>query len=383
MSDTGAPSETTIPEPSSLGSELAPWRELVGQIGAEVAGPLSSAMERIHVLTGTGRIDRRGLRALRNEVETARQVGLLSQQIARLASGDMTQTLERLQLAQVMKGVLSQRVRDTESSGIQIRQSFQPVDVIVDAPMLFSLLNTLLEWSLANARSYVEFKIDIKTWPARARLTTHFAHRKNQPAGELAPTGGLDSLGWRLLQQTASGMGLPVARQIDDVHAELIIEFPRTIQAPVEDERRIDAESAPAPGSASALDTHIPPKPLVGSHVLVAAPRRDLRLQIRESVRHLGLIVDFVGSLAEASDFCRDGLPHALVYDESLAGPELEKLKALLRDEAPQFVFVKIVDGPGDASAREADDASLPRVSQQSILTSLPAVLSFELSNTM
>ena len=75
------------------------WHELVAEIGAEIAGPLTAALERINALTTTGRIDRHGLRALRDEVETARQVGMIGQQLTRLASGRLRQSHERLQLA--------------------------------------------------------------------------------------------------------------------------------------------------------------------------------------------------------------------------------------------------------------------------------------------
>lgn len=86
-----APSAFENPEPSR-------WPELVGALGAEIASPLTAALERISALTTTGRIDRQGLRALREEVETARQIGIASQQLARLASGRIRQSHERIDL---------------------------------------------------------------------------------------------------------------------------------------------------------------------------------------------------------------------------------------------------------------------------------------------
>ena len=100
----GAPSSVENPEPSR-------WPELVGALGAEIASPLTAALERIGVLTTTGRIDRQGLRALREEVETARQIGIASQQLARLASGRIRQSHERIDLAQMLDGVLTHRAR--------------------------------------------------------------------------------------------------------------------------------------------------------------------------------------------------------------------------------------------------------------------------------
>ena len=67
------------------------WHGLVSDIGAEIASPLTAALERIHALIATGKIDRAGLRALREEVEQARQVGIVGQQLTRFASGRVRQ----------------------------------------------------------------------------------------------------------------------------------------------------------------------------------------------------------------------------------------------------------------------------------------------------
>ena len=75
------------------------WHALVSEIGAEIAGPLTAALERIHSLTTTGCIDRASLKALREEVEQARHAGMLGQQLSRLATGRLRQSHERLQLA--------------------------------------------------------------------------------------------------------------------------------------------------------------------------------------------------------------------------------------------------------------------------------------------
>jgi hypothetical protein len=372
MSDTDPQTLDPTADAAAQSNASDAWRELVGQVGAEIAGPLSAALERIHVLTGTGRIDRRGLRALRNEVDAARQVGLVSQQIARLASGELSQAPERLQLSLIIKSVVAQRSRDIEARGVQIRQSLQPADIVVDAPLLFSLLNTLLDWALANARSHIEFRTDVKTWPAHARLTTYFAQATPERVLEASPSSGLDSLIWRLLQQTGHTMGLSLSRHVEDGHTELVIEFPQT-----------EAEATLPEVLTPPATTPVPPvlniKPLVGSHVLVAVADRDLKLRVRDSIKNMGLIVDFVESIEEAVDFCRDGLPHALVYEAALSGTTYDKLKSELLTEAPDFVFIEILNTrldkdptPGEAQVPEAQVAER-----------LPHAVAAELSRNM
>lgn len=55
------------------------WREIIGQIGTEVGLPLSAALERVTTLATTGKIDRAGLRMLREEIERARRAGMIGQ----------------------------------------------------------------------------------------------------------------------------------------------------------------------------------------------------------------------------------------------------------------------------------------------------------------
>ena len=80
--------------------------DVVARIGAEVSAPLTAALERVLALASSGRIDRPGLQALRREIDGARRVGLRGQQIARLAGGDVRQSVERLDLLHCLRAVL-------------------------------------------------------------------------------------------------------------------------------------------------------------------------------------------------------------------------------------------------------------------------------------
>ena len=141
------------------------WHELVSQVGVEIAEPLTAALERINVLTATGKIDRAGLRALRDEVEQARQAGMIGQQLTRFASGRVRQSHEVLQLEEVLKSVLALRTRETQARGIALKHHLKSARVIVDGSLLFSLLNATLDWALANAHAHIDFTVDFKTWP--------------------------------------------------------------------------------------------------------------------------------------------------------------------------------------------------------------------------
>ena len=351
------------------------WHELVAQIGAEIAAPLTTALERINTLTSTGRIDRLGLRALRNEVEAARQAGMIGQQLTRFASGRLRQSRERLQLADVLNGILSHRSRETQARGITLKPVLKPAEVIVDASLLFSLLNSMLDWALVNARSQIDFMIDFKTWPAHARLTCRFAHRLiddlDDGARVVAPQ-GLDSLPWRLLEQTAWTMGLLVARNDEGHVCVLTLEFPIAASHELQGLSTLEINDGFAPSTNS--------QPLAGSHVLVIASRREVRVQIRDALRNMSLIIDFVNSVDEAVGFCREGLPHAIIIEAIQSGDRFAQFRDEISAEVPDFVFIEIVEEGNAFELSNFSGTNVARVGRDVLANSLPPALIFELS---
>lgn len=181
-----APEHPSSGDQAAIGDEeLARWQELLAQVGRELAEPLTTALERVTTLTTTGRIDRMGLRALRDEIDRARQAGIWCQQIARLASGRIRQSHERVHLTNTVQSVLAYRAREMHAHGIQLTQSLLPIEVQLDASMLFGLLNALVDWWLDCAHGTVELRVDTRNWPVRAQLHCVFAHH---PLDQPAPT---------------------------------------------------------------------------------------------------------------------------------------------------------------------------------------------------
>ena len=382
MSEIGhQPITSEISHPKPVGGSAADqerWHVLVSEMGAEIAAPLTAALERINTLTSTGRIDKQGLRALREEVEAARQIGMVGQQLTRFASGRLRQSHERLQLADVLNGTLAHRARETQARGINVKPLLKPAEVIVDASLLFSLLNTTIDWALANAQSQIDFAIDIKTWPAHARLTCRFAHRPVDDLADgaraIAPR-GLDSLGWRLLEQTAWTMGLVVERKDESHVTTLTLEFPRTANTVVEGVSALEINDGFSPSTNS--------QPLAGSHVLVISARREMRVLIRDALRNMSLIVDFVNSVDEATAFCRDGLPHAVVIESIQAGARFEHFREEIQAEVPDFVFIEIVEEGAAFEMSGFSGSTMARVGRDVLASSLPSALLFELSKSV
>ena len=364
--------------PVSMRDDEQRWPDLVSQVGAEIAEPLTAALERIHVLTATGKIDRAGLRALRDEVERARQAGMIGQQLTRFASGRVRQSHEVLQLEEVLKNVLALRSRETQARGIALKPHLKSARVIVDGSLLFSLLNATLDWALANAHAHIDFTVDFKTWPANARLTCRFANRPADQLGDSAipaPPPRLDSLTWRLIEQTAWTMGLVIDRKDSAGTSTLVLEFPKTAGDEMAGLSASEVDDASLQSGNS--------KALAGSHVLVIASRREVRVVIRDALRNMSMLVDFVSTVDEAASFCKEGLPHAIIVESIQKGGRFSHFRDEILGEVPGFVFIEILEQGSTFEMSGTDGARMARIGRDVIASSLPAALMFELSRNL
>lgn len=371
-----APPGRPVPAAPAPGADNVPWRELVGTVGADIAGPLSEALERIHKLISTGRIDESELRALRDAVDEARQVGMTAQRLTRFGSRRVRVSHERMALTDLLGEVMRHRAREADVRGLPLQclggAPMQAADVLADASMLFSLLNTLVDWALRHADSCIELSVRLKTWPANAVLGCQFLV-KPRPDADGQPAADLDSLTWRLLEQLALTMDLSLQRELDRDQVRLSLEFPRTANASMEGVSSFELNDQGSAGGPNSM-------PLVGSHVLIVASRRDVRVAMRDAILHMGLLIDLVSSVEEAVDFCRDTLPHALVYEGILEGERLAQLRTEIWAEVPSLAFIEMVEEGQGFTMSDQSTAHVARVAKSSLEESLPSVLLFELS---
>jgi CheY-like chemotaxis protein len=352
-------------------------RALVAQIGSEVASVLSSALERVTALAASGRIDRAGLVALRDEIERARRTGIMGQQVGRLAAGPVRISPERLGLSDLTREALRQRAREIEARGLALRQVFAPAEVTSDATLLYSLLQAMLDWSFEHAVSRIDLAIDVGGWPPCARLACSFAHQlpDQVEADRTAAPGGaaperLDTMSWQLLQQTAHVLGLRLQRQDRPGRTTLTVEFPGTPTAHLDVLELRDPDGA----RSARLDA----RPLAGRRVLVVTPRGEVRGLAREALRPLGPQIDFVATVEEASMLCRDAVPHAIVHDAALADDRLEQLRGALLAAAPALAFIEITEDGKGFETLNVGGRQRARVGREAIVGSLPAALAHE-----
>ena len=318
------------------------WHGLVSEIGAAIAGPLTAAAERLATMASSGRIDRHGLAALHIDVERARRVGIDCQRLARLASGGVRQTHERLLLGDVLVQLLDQRAAERYVPGIGAALPTRAVAVVADPALLFALLDTTLDWALATACARIELSVDAPAWPAHVQLHCRFAHRR---AGDGAPlplhdaAQATEAIHWRLLQQTAWEMGLPLERRLDEAAGTTVLTF--EFLNPVED--AIEGVSAIELGAGSSARGGSGIESLAGKKVLVIAQRREVRIEVRDALQHLGLLVDFVDSVVAAASFCADAVPDAVIVESPLCDERFERMKRVVTATVTDWVCIELL----------------------------------------
>ena len=182
----------------------------------------------------------------------------------------------------------------------------------------------------------------------------------------------LNTMSWRLLQQTATVLDLRLLRLDSAGRSELHVEFPQTLIA------QLDGVGTSQVGDA--LLGSGQSQPLARRQVLVVAAKRELRNVIREALRPMGAMVDLVDGAAEAKTWCQTTLPDAVIYEEVAAGETLEQLRSTLLAEAPGIAFLCIADHGKAFEVMNVGGRQIASVGRDAVIESLPAALLFELS---
>jgi DNA-binding NtrC family response regulator len=118
---------------------------------------------------------------------------------------------------------------------------------------------------------------------------------------------------------------------------------------------------------------------MAGSHVLVVAARRETRNAVRETLRPMGLMIDYVASVEEARQFCESGMPHAIVYEAALAGENFQRLRRDWSAEVRTLAFIEIGEQGHALEVSDMGGNRTSRVGRDALATALPSALLFEL----
>jgi hypothetical protein len=356
---------------------------LAGQVGAEVATALSSALDRVRLLMESGRIGRRSLQALHDEIQRARRVAMLGQQVSRLAAGRVRQAPESLELPQMLRDALAQRSDEMAMRGLEVRQLLQPAAVAVDPCLLFALLVSLLDWAFEHCRSQtLTLSTALHPWPVHALLRCEFAWRapdRLDPNADLAfeveraergdDPAALDTMPWRLVEQACRAMGVRIERHDSPWQVQLTLAFPET---PRRWPKLVDELTALE--DPYAMST----QPLAGSQVLVLSTRAGVRRLVRDATAPMGLLMDHVSTLADARECALRRPPDVLIVDER--NSEIDRLLAELKAGGSGPALVQVSSSFKGLEISTSGRFEILRVSTEGVMRELPAALRYALT---
>lgn len=365
-----SPATPRPPQPAAE-APLPTLGAVVARLSAEVAAPLTQALERVLALGDTGRIDRPGLAALRDEIDAARRIGLRGQQLVRLATGEVHPRSERLDLKQLLGEVLAEAA--AAPTGAPVRWTWlAEVQVAADASLVNTLLRAASDWSQALARSAIDWRLDLRPTPVQARISCRFVPREAaRPLGDDGLPALDESLDWLLLQYTAHIAGVQVRREDADGHTVLALNFPHTVDETLAGASALELGAHGGPGG---------PALLAGSQVLVLAARRELRQQVRLAMHGHDLFIDYAPTVAEAQHYCDDGLPQVLLYESSFEGEALRALRERLAAAPHGVALIELVPGRSGCDLGGPAGAAVARVGTEGLRQTLASVVVLELA---
>lgn len=350
-------------------SDLAPAMvDVVARLAAEVAAPLTQALERLADIAHSGRLDRQGLLALRRQVEAARQAGLIGQRIARLASGQAQPGIERVDLGRVLQATLNDLSAAAVSGTHGHRLNEARAQVMGDASLLHTVLLAAAHWAQEQAQGLVDWTLETTAWPPTAHLHCRFdtAGPATAAAG-VGPVAGQDSLNWLLLGHAAHLSGVQISRSSLGQRQTLSLQFRHLAQ---------DGQGG-GNGDSAALDSaHSARALLSGCQILVLATQRDLRQRVRAALRGQEVFVDHVPNITAAEHYCDDGSPQVLLYESGFEGDALRRLRGRLAGLTPPVILIELV--PHSQECHAAGQAV--RLGTEALEASLAPVLVMALS---
>ena len=361
--------------PASPAAPLMPVAPLLlpGVIGAELSRPVSVLQSVLHEFERTESLLQAQLNTLIDAVASAHRISRQTQQITRLASGRLRQSHERLSLDGALLDLLDTRHKHFRGTRIEVRHQLRAVDVIVDPGLLSSLLEVAVDWA-AEQGQRLQITLTIKNWPEHGVLVVRATQHVAVTANEEDPASP-DTLNWYLLQQVAQAMGVNTERVIGTDHAQLQIEFPRTVKQ-LEGLTAIEVDS----GGDSSSFQHSDIKAMAGHRLLLVSDDERLRLDIEAICENMGLMLNTSQTIVQAIRFCEFDKPHMIVIDEKLRDDLFEQLREDLVRNDVNFPFVEIAKTSNTFEMANWMGGSMSRISQDALKAQLPSIFVMELA---
>lgn len=348
---------------------------LSGLIGQQLSEPLAQLQAALEDIEKTQHLSRENMLVLSANVALARKLAMQSQQIARLASGQLRQSHETMKLDELVTTALQERVSSFRQRGIDVFQRIRPVEVIVDAALLHSLVNTALDWA-AELGCKLTVTLEMKNWPEHGLLTlktSHVVGNAHSSTDNASP--GDDTVGWYLVHEICQAMGLSVKRASSPLETTLSIEFVRTVKR-LGGLTTIEVDTGPE-------SMYGESKPMAGMRLLVITDDARLQAEIRTICKGTGLVVDSVANADQGMRLCELQLPNLVIIDENMRGHVFDGLYEDLRKTDPDFPFIEIAATANTLEMAGWTSDSMSRLSRDVLSSHLAETVMMDLAKVM
>ena len=281
------------------------WCDLLRQVGWEMEDNLEAAMRMLSDAADQGRVRSTVISDVRRSLEKARQIGVRSQQIAKIAERGGRGRSERLKLDELVQEALTALGEPLRRSGLSVLRLLPATEVSADRSLVVSLLHGLLAWAMDHADRRLELHIERGELANEAHLVCAIQHRNERV--RCSRFGGPAAWGanWHLLRHAAQALGWSM--RSGDEGGMTWVRFSFAC---------IDVRESPAievvelgTGQAQAGDG---PR---GGPVRVVASRVEARRAIYEAIEHLGVEVEFADAVSGQADAWGMRRPAAVVLE--------------------------------------------------------------------
>ncbi|WP_374643098.1 hypothetical protein [Hydrogenophaga sp.] len=367
------------PSPAAVGKSPAEseawslddhWPEMVSNLASQVTEGVSLLQHHLDQLLVKGRLSKLEHRLLSVPAERIKLAGVSAQQVQRFYGGRIRQSHEKVNLADLIEGVLQERKTELGQLGIALRRKLKPLEVLIDPTVAHTFVNAVLDWALPFGNR-IDVRLDLNSWPQNARLQVRVANDGLPPSS----SAHMDNLSWMLIRQIAnSAGGIEPSRDLNDDGVSFTAMFTRTVQA-------VDGISA-----VDLSDDHTRTsmfKSLSGTYVLTVSPSLQIRADVRDALREIGIASDSVVDLQQAREAMRARMPNLIVVDSELKGEDFDAFRREILREVFEFPFVEISPDDSSFDMSGFGEFSMAKVGRGNIREALGTAVMFELAKAV
>ncbi len=344
------------------------WPHLISGLADQITEGVSALQNQIDQLLARGRISKVEHRTLSIPAERIKMAGVSAQQITRFYSGRIRQTHEKVDMSVLVEGVLQERKQELGILGIALRRKLKPVEVLIDPTVAHTFVNAVLDWGLPFGNR-VDVRMDLNAWPQHARLQVRVSNDGVPPSSAASP----DNLSWMLIRQIAlTAGGIEIDREMDEEGVGFTALFTRTVQA-------VDGISAVDLSDEQSSMF----KSLSGTYVLTISPSLQIRADVRDSLREIGISSDSVVDFHQARDAIKGRMPNLIVVDSEIKDDAFDSFRRDLLREVFEFPFVEISPDDSSFDMSGFGEFSMAKVGRGNIREALGTAVMFELAKMM